>query len=98
MRRSISHNVFLPNEPEKPKTKKMNRSFVQTVSYQLPALNVMDADNIFFYPEKHDPQQKEIDDLYIFRIFSINSGRVICLSLFLKNSADSVCVPSSNAI
>ena len=43
----------------------MDRSFVQTVSYQLPAVTVKDADNISFYLEKHDPQQKEIYDLYI---------------------------------
>ena len=47
------------------KTKKMDRSFVQTVSYQSVAVSVKDADNISFYSEKHDPQQKEIYDLYI---------------------------------
>jgi hypothetical protein len=45
----------------------MDRSFVQTATYQLPALSVKDADNISFYPEKHDQQQKEVYNLHIFQ-------------------------------
>jgi hypothetical protein len=43
----------------------MDRSFVQTLSYQSPAVSVKDADKISFYPQKHYPQQKVIYDLYI---------------------------------